>query len=554
MLKCSSVTRRLMGAALALFAVCAGSMTADARVRHHRIRLSSHTVHHTRVRGDDSETSGRYAAFVVDAKTGRVLYAKNADAPRHPASLTKMMTLYVLFEELEKGRFSLSSRFRVSQHASSQNPTKLGLRPGDEIEAGDAILGLVTQSANDAAVTIAENISGSEEAFARRMTQTARRLGMNGTLFRNASGLPNDEQITTARDIVTLGRALQERFPEHYKVFATRSFAYRGRVFGNHNHLLGRMDGIDGIKTGYTQASGYNLVSSLRRDGRHIVASVLGGSSGAARDARMANLLSTYIESASTGPRVASVFTEAKMAAREGDEKPTAPIKVDKSLRPTPVAEVQAPPPMPAPAPLIAPARVTQTEVLAPAVEMPLPKRTAKPRMAVAEGHLQPPPPPIDDKPAAQPEAPRKPVVVASTDLASIPSARPKANDEAQDPSRGRPDKRKAAEKEGNDRTVTASIEPSHPAEATKPHGGKDGWLIQIGATASVTDAKALLSRAQAQVGSRLNGASAVTETVTKGSSTLYRARFAGFTAKEAADAACNALKHKDFACLVMRQ
>jgi D-alanyl-D-alanine carboxypeptidase len=179
--------------------------------------------------------------MALDAKTGRVLHAENEDALRHPASVTKVMTLYLLFEQLEKGRFTLETPLRVSAHAAAQAPSKLGLRPGSTIEVEDAIKALVTKSANDVAAAVAENIGGSESAFADMMTRKARQIGMSRTTYRNASGLPNPGQVTTARDLITLARSLQDRFPRYYRYFQTRSFAFRGRVIGNHNHLLGRV-------------------------------------------------------------------------------------------------------------------------------------------------------------------------------------------------------------------------------------------------------------------------------------------------------------------------
>ena len=243
-----------------------------------------------------------YAALVVDANSGDVLHAANPDALRHPASLTKIMTLYLLFEQIEAGKLRLDSRLEVSDHASQQAPSKLGLLPGQTISVEDAIRALVTKSANDAAVVVAEAIGGDEETFARMMTRKARALGMSRTVYTNASGLPDADQLTTARDQATLGRAIQDRFPRYYRYFATPSFTYRGHAMRNHNKLLGRVEGVDGIKTGYTRASGFNLVSSVRRGSRHVVAVVLGGASGAARDARMRALIEQHIASASTQP------------------------------------------------------------------------------------------------------------------------------------------------------------------------------------------------------------------------------------------------------------
>ena len=227
-----------------------------------------------------------YADIVVDANSGHLLHGTSADALRHPASLTKIMTLYLLFEQMEAGKFRLDSRLEVSEHAAQQAPSKLGLRPGQTISVEDAIRALVTKSANDVAAVVAEAIGGDEETFARMMTRKARVLGMSRTVYANASGLPDPDQVTTARDQATLGRAIQDRFPREYRYFATPTFVYRGWAMRNHNKLLGRVHGLDGIKTGYTRASGFNLVTSVRRGPRHIVAVVLGGTLG--RGARCA--------------------------------------------------------------------------------------------------------------------------------------------------------------------------------------------------------------------------------------------------------------------------
>ena len=249
-----------------------------------------------------AEARPPYASISVDAVTGKVLQSTNADSRRFPASLTKVMTLYVLFEELEAGRMTLDTRLKVSKFASQQIPSKIGVKPGQTIRVEDAILALVTKSANDVAVVIAENISGSQPAFARRMTETARRMGMAKTTFRNASGLPNKEQITTARDMATLGIQVQKRFPQYFHYFSRRSFTYRGVTYRNHNRLLGRVNGVTGLKTGYIRASGFNLLSSMQRDGRRIVAVVIGGRTGARRNAAMTDLLNRTIKKAKPAP------------------------------------------------------------------------------------------------------------------------------------------------------------------------------------------------------------------------------------------------------------
>ena len=252
-----------------------------------------------------------YSDIVVDANNGAILHQTNPDATRHPASLTKIMTLYLLFEQLEAGKLKLDSQLKVSQSASEQSPTKLGLKAGSTIQVEDAIKGIVTRSANDASVVVAEAIAGDEETFAAMMTRKARALGMTRTIYKNASGLPNDQQITTARDQSILGRAVQERFPTYYKYFQTRSFTFRGRSIGNHNNLLGRVEGVDGIKTGYIRASGFNLVTSLHRGNRYMVAVVMGGSSAGSRDARMRELISQTVTAAST-KRTAPMVAESR--------------------------------------------------------------------------------------------------------------------------------------------------------------------------------------------------------------------------------------------------
>ena len=241
----------------------------------------------------------RYAAIVVDANSSATLRQANADSLRHPASLTKIMTLYLLFEHIESGKLKLNTLLPVSEEAASQAPTKLGLKAGQAIAVEDAIKALITKSANDAAVVIAEALAGSEDEFAATMTRKARALGMTRTVYRNASGLPDDDQVTTARDQARLGILIQERFPRYYRYFSIANFTYRGDTMRNHNHLLGRVAGVDGIKTGYTRASGFNLVTSVRRAGRHIVAVVMGGNSGAERDAQMRELIDRHIVEAS---------------------------------------------------------------------------------------------------------------------------------------------------------------------------------------------------------------------------------------------------------------
>jgi len=236
--------------------------------------------------------SARYASVVLDPETGHVLFGSNAEAPRHPASLTKMMTLYMVFDALRRGEMSLDQRLVMSPTASSRPPSKLGLPAGRTITVENAIYALVTKSANDVASLLGETMGGGSEArFAQMMTLRARALGMTGTTFRNASGLPDIDQITTARDMATLGRRLQRDFPERYHYFGTRQHAMGPIVLRNHNRMLDAYEGVDGIKTGYVHASGFNIVSSAKREGARLIVAVFGGSSWVERDRHAAALL-----------------------------------------------------------------------------------------------------------------------------------------------------------------------------------------------------------------------------------------------------------------------
>jgi D-alanyl-D-alanine carboxypeptidase (penicillin-binding protein 5/6) len=235
----------------------------------------------------------KYAAMLVNAQTGEVLYARQADAPRYPASITKVLTLYLAFEQLAKGNMRADDPIVISKHAASQAPSKLGLRPGATISMKSAIDVIATKSANDIAVALAEHIAGSESAFAAQMTATAKRLGMMSSQFVNATGLPDARQLTTARDIATLSRAIVRDFPQFYKVFSQVAVDYDGRIIENHNHLLTTLPGVDGIKTGYTAAAGFTLTASMAQNGTRLIAVVLGGPSRLARDGNVTNLLDT---------------------------------------------------------------------------------------------------------------------------------------------------------------------------------------------------------------------------------------------------------------------
>ena len=500
----------------------------------------------------------KYAAIVVDTATGKVLYQANPDARRYPASLTKMMTLYVLFEELNRGRFKLSTPLRVSALAQRQSPTKLGLRAGETITVEDAIKGLITRSANDAAAVIAENVAGSVPAFAERMTRTARAIGMTNTRFRNANGLPDPGQYTSARDMMKLGVALQVRFPQYYPLFSIRSYTFRGRTIGNHNNLLGRVNGVDGIKTGYVNASGFNLVTSVKRDGRKIVAVVMGGKTAAQRDAHMVQLINTYLPKASRSrgyddQLVADVLSAPKVAAASAPApaEPAAPVataalpphpapmprpmmaSMDTTADPDPaVVTASVAPAAAAPMPPMAPAAMPEevAEALAPAAApAPTSLATATLPASLANAHL----------PSSAAEA--------FADIGPAPQGDPMADLVARVDAHSRRSAKKNVEVAS---AAPANVMTDAPAPSTAAR--QSGWYIQIGAVGSKAAAMDLLDKAKSAA-PQLAAASPLAEPVSKGGSTVVRARFGGFENEKAANRACAALKKNDFACFTIR-
>ncbi len=322
-LPCAGAARRLR--ILALGVVGAG--VALMMLGPTPAKAGRHAHHHARPAIPQASPAAVDASIMIDADTGRVLNEDNADATTYPASLTKMMTLYLTFEALHAGKLRLDQALPVSAEAAAHAPTKLGLRPGDAIAVQDLILGLVTRSANDAAAVLAEGMAGSEWAFAGRMTNKARQLGMTRTVYRNASGLPDPGQLTTARDIAQLALSLYRDFPQEYHYFSTREFTFRGSVIPNHNHLLQSYEGADGIKTGYIRASGFNLAASAVRGGHRLIGVVMGGHSSSARDREMVAMLDHGFEEVGVAP--------ATMVARREAPQP----------QPRRVAVAEAPPP-----------------------------------------------------------------------------------------------------------------------------------------------------------------------------------------------------------------
>jgi D-alanyl-D-alanine carboxypeptidase len=545
-----------VAASLLLSTVSGLMLTAPAEARRHH--------HHFHRYGGGGGYHPPFSAIVVDAKSGKVLYSADAKEQRHPASITKVMTLYLLFEQLEHGNMTMETRLRVSEHAASMAPTKLGLRPGDTIAVSDAIKAIVTKSANDMAVAVAEAIGGSEEAFAELMTRKAHALGMNDSQFVNASGLPNDEQLTTAYDLAILARAIQERFPRYYPVFATRSFYFGGAAMRNHNHLLGRIEGLDGIKTGYTRSSGFNLMTNVRRDGHHIVAVVLGGTSAAGRDRIMANLIEEHIDESTAGEH-------------------TAPVLADASDHPRPavVAEPPARPPV-KPVALGTPGQANEEAHLPAAIQAY--SSTATPRWSVASKLVQVAAERQNaeqaqadaDQSAPKPAAkvytdrvPAKSTLAQAAEPAPLPPTRaeaPKAILAKLEPAKAEPVKAAETVKpepakaempkaEASKATQVARLTDDVPTAsiAARPKvSAKLGWMIQLGAMPEEAKATELIERAKTTGVKELSKAEPFTEKVTKDGATLFRARFAGFD-EDAAQSACKLLKRNGFACFATR-
>ena len=284
-----------------------------------------------------SPAQAGYANFIMDANTGKVLAARNADVLNHPASLTKMMTLYMTFEALHAGRLRWDQKIKMSKNGAAVIPSKLYVRQGQTFTVREAVYGMIVKSANDMAEGMGDHLGGSEARFAEMMTRKARQLGMTKTVFRNASGLPSKSQVTTARDMAKLGLALQRDFPKEYGLFAMESFSFRGKRIRGHNNLMYRYQGMDGIKTGYTNASGFNLVSAVNHNGRRVVGVVLGGKTARSRDAQMAALLDKAVPQASRGRNTEQLVASANVS-RTFDVAAAVPLPMFAERRADPVA------------------------------------------------------------------------------------------------------------------------------------------------------------------------------------------------------------------------
>jgi D-alanyl-D-alanine carboxypeptidase len=581
----------VLGLATITTAVIFTNDTADARRYRHR--------HHVRHHESRPSYSPSFASIIVDANSGATLSANNPDALRHPASLTKIMTLYLLFERLEAGKLKLDSEMDVSEHASEQAPTKLGLRPGQSIKVEDAIKGLVTRSANDAAVVIAEAIAGDEDDFAKLMTRKARSLGMTRTVYRNASGLPDSDQVTTARDQSTLGRAIQDRFPRYYRYFSITAFNYHGHSIRNHNKLLGNVEGVDGIKTGYTRASGFNLVTSMRRGNRHLVGVVMGGRSGGSRDAIMRNLLAENLEKAA-GKRTVAAITErspseanADVAEDQAQSRPNQMVQVQGAMQVASAAPEEAAPmratspvtkpsvianataalppaqPKPEPAPLTSGVIQTQAISAIPGSSEPMkPVRVKTVQVRAGQMKLasadpaQPATPLTNATPAARSAVPETSgSIVSKAELNKAEMNKVEMPPQPANHGTGRgvlgvlpassaPTAQAMASADLSSRPQPQAIQQNG---AIKPGAVRSGWIIQVGALETEGEARQRLEAARDQARGMLGKADSFTEpVVAKGERKLFRARFAGLD-RDQAEAVCRTLKRSDISCITIR-
>lgn len=592
MLRTSSVTpRRLRVYFFGLTAIAAAvTVTTDvAEARHYR--HYHHSVRHHRAESSEDSYNPAFSEIIVDANSGATLSSNNPDASRHPASLSKVMTLYLLFERLDAGKIKLDTELPVSRHASEQDPTKLGLLPGQTIRVEDAIKGVVTRSANDAAVVIAEALGGSEEEFCKAMTRKAHALGMTRTTYVNASGLPDDDQITTARDQATLGRAIQDRFPRYYRYFSTESFTFRGHSIGNHNHLLGSVEGVDGIKTGYTRSSGFNLLTSIRRGNRHLVGVVMGGHSAGSRDAIMRNLLAENLDKASTRRTVAAITEHNPSdsnvdvaSAEETDSNATttpapvqsAPVSITPAAsRPSAAASLMSQARADAlslrsdgrtgqartePAPLTSGVIQTQPIAAIPGSSEPMkPVRVktvqikAGPVKLASAAPVQSAPPVTSAIPPRSDVAETSSAVVAKADIARTELPPQPPGHGTGNGILGVLPASSVSSSSSSQAMAYADAAPAQPASApVKPETLHTGWIVQVGALESESEAHQRIEAARNQAHGLLNRADPFTETVvTKGDRTLFRARFAGLD-RDQAEAVCRALKRSDMSCMTV--
>jgi len=474
----------------------------------------------------------KYAALVLDKYSGRVLFARNADAQRFPASLTKIMTLYIVFEELAQENIKLNSPLTVSKNAEGQAPSKLGLDAGDTITVEEAILALVTKSANDVAMVVAENLGGTERKFAQRMTKRARELGMARTTFRNPHGLPDKRQVTTARDMATLAQRMMDDFPQYYAYFGTESFNFRGRIFNNHNNLLGDYEGTNGIKTGYTRASGFNLTASVIRDGKHLVGVVLGGKTPRARDDHMVDILD---EAFGRVPRRGHMSIAT-----------AAPIPRSRPERAVPQA---APAPVQTLASLEQPATAMTPDVAAGLLADMAPQTAPVPSPSPAATQTPALTQPV---PRAQPEQRRLNIASAQPTNAKVfedVTAWLVSPANARESAPGLTGTLGAGDFSPPADTSQTGVASERPYIAA-PLG--NAWRIQIGAYSDAEEAGRRIQAAMSRAPSVLKGKGPATVPVKTASRTLFRSRFTGFSGEDQARNACTTLIREGISCITV--
>ena len=533
---------------------------------------------------------GRPAALIIDANTGKVVSANSPDEPRYPASLTKMMTLYVVFDLIEQGKLSYNTRIRFSEAAISVQPTKLGLAVGADIALIDAIKGLIVKSANDAAVAVAEHIAGTEGRFADLMTQKARQIGMAATTFKNAHGLPNSEQVTTARDMITLGLRLQDDFPKHYGLFATRDFRHAGDNHRNHNTMLWNYEGTDGIKTGYTSASGFNLVANVRRGNKHVMGVVFGGLSASTRNQTMRTLLNLALYKASdTKTRV----PVAKAKPAPGPKPVARPelVASNSTVPPAKPATIEATPPKP-----IETARVKTVDIAAmapaPTTQRPIlvaprpPKQAAIPAVETPPQPAPAPPPQTEPalpipplasaatlapaNPASRPAEVRTPNFRASADPSPAPQLKPSfaapavrtgappstLQQQAENLARGADQITQQPAAQQRQQLARATATQATPAYRlngpTAPADTGGNMQIQVGAYASQAEAERQLAAIRGRAGDLLTNRQGVAIPAQSNGRAVFRARYAGFDASSAGTV-CTELRRRQIDCMVAK-
>lgn len=539
----------------------------------------------------------KQSSFIIDANTGKVLHDDDGDEPRFPASLTKMMTLYILFGEIEQGRLSYASKIRISERAHGMAPSKLGLEPGEEISVIDAIRALVVKSANDIAVAVAEHIGGSEYQFARLMTERAHQIGMTSTTFRNASGLPNPGQLSTARDMVTLALRLHDDYPQHYRHFSLASFTFGGKEYKSHNTLMRGFPGMDGIKTGYTRLSGFNLVSSVRADGKHVVGAVFGGKTAATRNALMRSLLYTALGQAST---TKTRKPQTPLIATRRPPKLVAPPVEMAAADPKPVARAAATANVPLPVRAVRPARkptrepardqiaqVLSTTTPAPVAQLPsgnAPAEVAPPprldldalRAAMSEEADQTEqaeaelaePPPMRTAQAGAASAQDIAGLIRNSIVDGAPARAPSTLN-AQANALGAREVAQTVSEEGSAGPVALATAARAPAAHAAPTGslgagsrgagalgagtlGGKGFEIQIGAYTTPAEAQSKIDLVRQRAVALLEGHSGITMPVQQADRQIFRARFVNFDETSAAST-CLELRRLAIDCLVMR-